>query len=115
MELVYSWAKTLMEEAGVRTQVRLVDVFYPIRKNGIWHNKEIQLNDKLPFFGGIVFCIPVPEGSPLAFSMHLEQANISRSNVRFQRLGPILRMGDKGYIYQISSYGHTETTSHYAY
>ncbi|OBT76266.1 hypothetical protein VF21_03316 [Pseudogymnoascus sp. 05NY08] len=71
----------LMEEERMRTQVRLVDVLYPVCKNGIRYNKEVKLNNKLTFLGGIIFSIPVPKGSPLAFSMYLEQAKISRSNV----------------------------------
>jgi hypothetical protein len=57
------------------TQVRLVDVFYPIRHDGIWNYQEIELDDKLPFLRGIIFRIPVPKGSPLTFGVHLEQVN----------------------------------------
>lgn len=60
------------------TQVRLVDVLYPICHNGIRNNQEIELDDKLPFLRGIIFRIPVPKGSPLTFGVHLEQVNKSK-------------------------------------
>lgn len=65
-----------MEEE--RTQVRLVDVFNPICHDGIGYDQVVQLYYELSFLWGIIFCIPVPKGSPLAFCVHLEQTNKSR-------------------------------------
>lgn len=113
MELDESKARTILGHE--RTQVRLVNVLYPIRYHGIRNDEQIKLDDELPFLWGIVFCIPVPKGSSLAFSVHIEQANISRSNFRFQCQGPMLRTGNKGDIYQISGYAHAQATLCSAY
>lgn len=77
---------------SILTEIRLVDIFYPISYHSIWDDEEIKLHDELPLLRGVVFRVPVPEGPSLTFSMHLE--------LKVQRLRKVCRMARAGFYYR---------------
>lgn len=58
-----------MEEL-VPTDIGLINILDPISDERIWNNQKIQLQDKLAFFGGVIFSEPMPPSTALSFIMH---------------------------------------------